>query len=388
MKHILMKPGFARSAAISTAVLLGLLAVEAQAFHLSRRSGAGWLRDLVAMSRGRDVPWTNGFWAESADYYEQLLSGEHGGRSSQSWLARLRGNRQPEYRWPFEDHDYLIYQPQQNVEAPITEDGPVVTNSQGLIDREHARTGLRGVRRIALLGDSITRGFGVARDQRYQAALEQQLNARVGGSGPDRFEVMNFGVTGYVPTQIYYLATERAPAYHPDVYMMTLTPISIGPTWSDHLIKLVQERRDMRYGFLRTALTDAGVQASDSHRVAQWKLAPYRIRILREILNHLKAQAERQKAQFMVVLLPAVETPGMSRTRFRGIRELVEKAGIPVIDLLDTFDHVDNIETERVAWFDIHPNAAGHRLIAENLYRQLSGQPQLWSALTGQAVTN
>jgi hypothetical protein len=178
-----------------------------------------------------------------------------------------------------------------------------------------------------------------------------------------------------VPTQMYYLATEKAPAYHPDVYMMALTPISIGPTWSDHLIKLAQERRDTRYDFLRTALQDAGVQASDSRRVAQWKLAPYRLRVLRQILTSLKAQAERQSAQLMVVLLPAAEAPEISRIRFRGIRELIAKVGIPVVDLVDTFDQVDNIESMRLAWWDIHPNAAGHRLIAANLYRQFSGQP-------------
>jgi lysophospholipase L1-like esterase len=45
-------------------------------------------------------------------------------------------------------------------------------------------------------------------------------------------------------------------------------------------------------------------------------------------------------------------------------------AGVPVIDLFDVFP-AGQREALRAAPWDDHPNAAGHRLIAERLYPQL-----------------
>ena len=60
---------------------------------------------------------------------------------------------------------------------------------------------------------------------------------------------------------------------------------------------------------------------------------------------------------------------------------------IPVVDLLDTFAGTD-VDSMRVVWYDQYPNVAGHRRIANELYRKLKEQPDAWAALTGQAVSS
>jgi lysophospholipase L1-like esterase len=45
-------------------------------------------------------------------------------------------------------------------------------------------------------------------------------------------------------------------------------------------------------------------------------------------------------------------------------------AGIPMLDMFDVFPEAER-PALRVAPWDDHPNAAGHRLIAERLYREL-----------------
>ena len=85
----------------------------------------------------------------------------------------------------------------------------------------------------------------------------------------------------------------------------------------------------------------------------------------------------------IVVLLAGVEPPELSQPHFQGVRELVAEMGITMVDLLDTFSGVSDLDTMRVAWYDPHPNADGHRLIANNLYGKLREQPEAWSALVG-----
>jgi lysophospholipase L1-like esterase len=66
------------------------------------------------------------------------------------------------------------------------------------------------------------------------------------------------------------------------------------------------------------------------------------------------------------------------------IRPELDALGVPVVDLLDTF--AVNLNPAPFAAYpgDVHPNARGHALIFENLYKGLHAQPQAWAALAGQ----
>jgi hypothetical protein len=70
------------------------------------------------------------------------------------------------------------------------------------------------------------------------------------------------------------------------------------------------------------------------------------------------------------------------REEFLGVREVVDGLGIPVIDLIDTFERVD-YATYRVADHEGHPNAAGHRLLFERLYERLGADARLSRAFAG-----
>jgi hypothetical protein len=186
---------------------------------------------------------------------------------------------------------------------------------------------------------------------------------------------------------MYYVAAEKAPLFQPDVYLWTLTPLALGQSGGAHLGEVARQGIEPPYDFMREALKDAGVQRSDSYGMAQLKLAPYRLSLLREMLTRLKSQVTRQGATLAIVLLPVAESPRLTLRHFEGGRELVEGVGLPIVDLLDTWDPVPDIESVRSFWSDSHPNAAGHQLLADNLYRKLRAQPELWKAITGQGET-
>jgi hypothetical protein len=81
------------------------------------------------------------------------------------------------------------------------------------------------------------------------------------------------------------------------------------------------------------------------------------------------AELSRQHGAIPIVLaLDAVlDVPSEAIPNASAIKE----AGLPVIDLLNVFP-VNRRESLRVASWDEHPNAAGHELIADKLYRELT----------------
>src|SRR3989338_372544 len=69
----------------------------------------------------------------------------------------------------------------------------VRTNAQGFRDNEIAVKKPAGVKRIFVLGDSVTFGHGVAAHQTYPEKFESLLNHQ---NKSWRFEVLNMGIPG------------------------------------------------------------------------------------------------------------------------------------------------------------------------------------------------
>ena len=88
------------------------------------------------------------------------------------------------------------------------------TNSRGLRDKEYYFKKTDGVKRIVVLGDSFTWGFGVNDDEIYTEKLESMLLDT---------EVINLGVTAYQLWQeIIYLMREGVQ-YDPDIIIVGLS---------------------------------------------------------------------------------------------------------------------------------------------------------------------
>lgn len=74
-----------------------------------------------------------------------------------------------------------------------------------------------GVRRVAILGDSMIAAVGVEEEQTLAGRLEQMLNQ--GGAGGARWEVLNFGVPGSSTGQQLALCRAVVARYQPDVVL-------------------------------------------------------------------------------------------------------------------------------------------------------------------------
>jgi lysophospholipase L1-like esterase len=96
----------------------------------------------------------------------------------------------------------------------------VSNNSLGFRDREYAERKPAGTRRVAILGDSMTWGLGVANDSCYSEVLERALAANADASAGAPVEVLNFGAAGYGTDQEYLLFRDVVRRFEPDVVVV------------------------------------------------------------------------------------------------------------------------------------------------------------------------
>lgn len=78
--------------------------------------------------------------------------------------------------------------------------------------------------RILLSGDSFTFGHGLTDEQTIPSVLETIMNNSAPGH---RTEVLNSGVQGYSPDQIYRLLLRDIPRFNPDVVVVDYVPFNI-----------------------------------------------------------------------------------------------------------------------------------------------------------------
>jgi hypothetical protein len=97
-------------------------------------------------------------------------------------------------------------------------DGDFSINDAGFRDRTFPVEKPAHTYRIAVIGDSLTYGFACPQDATYPKRLERLLNGYARPGAP-RFEVLNFGVTGYNVTQIVERLRVLALRYEPDLIL-------------------------------------------------------------------------------------------------------------------------------------------------------------------------
>ena len=332
--------------------------------------------------------------ALTAGYYEGLLN--EGSRLSgmnrlvnDSRVPQFQDNSQPDRR---ETHDFLFYELIPNSDIPDYRDHRaryrLKTNSAGFADREYAVEKPAGVRRIAMMGDSLTRGQGAPFGETFEALLERELDARVKRTGAAGVEILNFAVGSYNITQQMEIARVRAAAYRPDSYVYCLTPLSVYRLWARHLALVMNAGIDLKYDFLRQLVKDSGVQVNDSIGVFDAKMSKFRLPTIRWALSEMQSHSRREGAGMLVVLVPDVSYGSQIGESFLGVHEILRDLGVPYVSLLDAFDDVEDLAPYRVADTDRHPNAEGHKRLFELLYGRLESDRASMAELIGAAPLN
>jgi lysophospholipase L1-like esterase len=307
----------------------------------------------------------------------------HLAEPTQPWLYRLRPGAEAE----LEETAGIHYR----------------VNADGFRGPQHAQARADGVFRVAVLGDSLTFGFGVEEAEVYTAQLEAELGRLL---APRKVEVLNFGVGGYNPYNEVALFEGIAAAWQPDLVLIQFCINDLNDPrlhFDAHTLSLLElpdaafpdprmraqampEKSPLAFCAGRLRLCDLLQHALYENRaqgralalaVAErrslgeaeraWLLAQY---------GRLQQWASAHGARFGVVVFPypkQLREPARDGVA-QGIAALGSDAGFAVVDLTQAFRAASQTN-DAPLFLDLwHPSPAGHRVAAEALAAELARQ--------------
>lgn len=251
------------------------------------------------------------------------------------------------------------------------------TNSAGFRDVERAVPKPAGVRRVAVLGDSVAAGYGVAETpELFVPQLERRLRAGLG-----ELEVLNLAVAGYHTLQEVETLRELGLACEPELVLVVVcvndTRTGGHDRFQTQLVRQGDELRARR-SVLGRILGVSRLALVLHHRLSELLPEgpdPYRrdflgdrspVEVGFELLAELRGQ---HGFAALAVTFPAFDAPFESYRHgalHEEIRAAAERAGIPLIDLTEAF--AARPEGLRELSFDgLHLTPLGHRVAAELL---------------------
>ena len=263
------------------------------------------------------------------------------------------------------------------------------TNSKGLRgSREFSYERPDGMRRILLLGDSFTYGYGVGDEEVYAARLAALL--------PD-WEILNLGVNGYGTDQQYLYWLEEGRRYAPQVVLLgyyvadfhrnTLSfrelakprfvvdgdHLRLQPLRATSLEEVLEESRRVESRRLRIA--DAASFLLRLTRSEPRASFEEKARLTKGILEMLRDSIRREGAELWVAVIPhgeVREDPGARRIE-EFLANVCADLGVPVIDLVDPI-RAQRERSGRPLYREHHWTAETHALAAHVIVQALPVQ--------------
>jgi hypothetical protein len=254
----------------------------------------------------------------------------------------------------------------------ITFHGATLTvNGAGLRDREHSPAPGARTLRVGVLGQSYIMGSGVSDNETFDTHLEARLTREWAPTQQlAGVEVLNFGAPSFsAQQQRAALAMGLVQRFSPDVVVI------VGHRSEFRLLTQYAQEflRTEGVGELPADISDAlareGVTGQMPREEALKRMASATPALLRDVYRDIVARIRASGATPVFALVP---TP-MERQEgdVAELLRVARDAGFAqVIDLMSVYRGADE-RSLIVADWDRHPNAQGHRLIADGLYETL-----------------
>lgn len=233
----------------------------------------------------------------------------------------------------------------------------------------------RGVRRVLVLGSSVTMGWGVPQEAVFTAVAERALNA---GERRPRWEFANAGIGNYSTRFQRELFRRQYPLVTPDVVVLNYFISDVQPRGPgrDHLL--------LKHSYLAAWLFDrysAWQFARQGRDLFSYYADFYRpeSEAWRDTQADIRAMQEvcaRDGVPFLVMLIPDIHDLSPDSPFAELYRTMEATFRADGFDTLNTYDAFrsrfgGNVSALWVQPDDPHPNADGHALMASLLVEHL-----------------
>ena len=283
----------------------------------------------------------------------------------------------------------LCYAPSSNPKliytfTPNNHQFPCWINSQGYRDYEYPLRKNSNTFRILIIGDSVATGYGVTLDETFGKILEQRLNDHQRHL-PANVEVITLARNGYSTSQEIIILENEAFRYSPDLIIWSYVlndpadPIfhnangEIGKYFYKprfHMIDWI--KREIFLAHEKRGKTDCPKEYHEMLHCVYWN----------QVEAHLLhiGQISKEKNIPIVFLIHPVFKKGTSFQAYpltslhSKLANLASRMGLMVADGLEsylTFRPDELRQPVQDGYDPWHPNAKGHRVLAEYLYHKI-----------------
>src|SRR5436190_9908016 len=248
------------------------------------------------------------------------------------------------------------------------------SNSLGMRDREYQKAKPANTYRIVLLGASNDMGTGVKNNQTYENLVEDTLNSRVPDARYPRYEILNLSVAADTILQRVLRLEEEGFEFQPDAAMLSVTAVD-EQFVASHIRKALIQGVEPSPGYrevVQSVVRRAHVNAKMPAVMIERRLQPYSTELCKWSFQSFAQQCAQRGVRPIVIYRPAPAdfsgTESAARSKMLG---LARAAGLEVVDLSPAFDSVTDRSSLTLAKWDDHTTALGHRLLADELYKDL-----------------
>lgn len=308
------------------------------------------------------------------------------------------------FRRPFFDYDMEMWRYAKDLKRPRTDPvlpfdhypnregryygAEIKTNSLGFRDADHARIKARNTKRIVVLGDSQTLGWGVAQEDTFAKRLE-----KIYLSKGRTVDVINMGVGNYNSSMEVELFREKGLDLDPDMVILAYFVNDTEPTPKlpgfltrsflsrSYLAAFIAERSAKLGRRIRSALPGRDPEFvwrtyySGLYGPENVENRMFTARSIRELAHICRDRSIR----LLIVNIPELHRldnyPFPFATAF--IRSLAGEVKAPFADMLPALSRF-RPETLWVSPEDDHAGPKAHEVIAESIYRVIERDGLLW----------
>jgi hypothetical protein len=257
----------------------------------------------------------------------------------------------------------------------------ITINAHGLRDEEIPYTKADGEKRVLVLGDSVTFGWGVSQGENFTDRMESILREQTG----EQWQVINAGVNGYNTEQEATFLRIEGMRYSPDYVLLIYVSNDVDPvldpnettwrrypTWPPSLPEAMSRLRQLSYLFqlahlfarmnsmdlARAAVSDPeSLSTPKLHSITGHRNWPRSKAALLDIARQCKAAG----IPFLVASYSSLKS-GVGAAFMAEMQE----AGIDSVNLQPSWGGVPG-NVAHVSRIDSHPSALVHEKMAEYL---------------------